>query len=347
MTTAPSSSSTITSPGKIAQPPQAIGCCQPTNVRPFTDAGAATPAHQTGSREASTPALSRTAPSVTSAVTLRFIIRAVRISPKIPALVTPIASATAIQPAGISSIALRVEIGWPQLSGVARSSRTGTKRSVKAGPTRRSPPGVSGFGPFIQHRRMPFLSSMVVIVAVVTRRRMSKHCSVVVMEIPWPGPSEDPALCGRVGAHELENDRIHQRLERRFNDIRRHPNRRPALARFVAAFDQHAGHRAAAPIEDSDPIVGQFETGDERLVFAEILAQRKVEGVDRPIALSRRDQVLLPDLHLDHRHGDGLPLAFGAEALLHPDIERFDVKIRRHGAEHPARQQLERGIGGL
>ncbi len=47
------------------------------------------------------------------------------------------ASATAMQPSGMASIAPRVEIGFAQLSGVARSSRTGTKRSVKAGPTRR------------------------------------------------------------------------------------------------------------------------------------------------------------------------------------------------------------------
>ena len=88
-----------------------------------------------------------------------------------PALGTPMASATAIAPSGMSSIAARVEIGCAQLSGVAKSSRTGTKRSVKAGPTMRSPLGTSGFGPFIQQRRMPFFSSIVVIVAVVTLRR--------------------------------------------------------------------------------------------------------------------------------------------------------------------------------
>src|SRR5438445_10586772 len=69
----PSSSQTMTSPGKMAQPPQPIGSCQPTNVSPLTEAGAAVPAHHTGSLEANTPALSRTTPSVTSAVTLRFI----------------------------------------------------------------------------------------------------------------------------------------------------------------------------------------------------------------------------------------------------------------------------------
>ena len=91
-----------------------------------------------------------------------------RMSPKIPAVVTPIASATATQPCGIASIAPRVEIGCAQLAGVARSSRTGTKRSVKAGPTMRLPvPPENGIGPLIQQRRMPFFSSIVVMVAVV------------------------------------------------------------------------------------------------------------------------------------------------------------------------------------
>ena len=90
-----------------------------------------------------------------------------------PAEVTPMASATAMQPSGISSMAPRVETEFAQLSGVARSSRTGTKRSVKAGPTMRPPPGTSGRGPFIQQRRMPFFNSMVVIVAVVIARSVS------------------------------------------------------------------------------------------------------------------------------------------------------------------------------
>src|ERR1700719_3170522 len=180
MTTAPSSSATITSPGKMAQPPQPIGCCQPTKVNPLTEAGAATPAHHTGSALVSTPARSRITPSVTSAATLRFFMRAQRMSPNMPALGTPMASATAITPSGMSSIAARVEIGLAQLSGVAKSSRAGTKRKVNAGPTRRSPPATSGFGPFIQHRLMPFFSNIVVIVAVVTLRRMSNKASLIV-----------------------------------------------------------------------------------------------------------------------------------------------------------------------
>ena len=61
-----------------------------------------------------------------------------------PASVTPMASATAIAPSGIASIAARVEMGEAQLAGVARSSRAGTKRKVKAGPATRGWSGFSG-----------------------------------------------------------------------------------------------------------------------------------------------------------------------------------------------------------
>src|SRR5437870_1821740 len=92
--------------------------------------------------------------------------RAQRMSPKMPASVMPMASTTAMQPAGMASIAVRVEIGDDQDSGVARSSRAGTKRNVKAGPTSRFWPGSSGLVPRIQTFRRPFLSSTVVMVAV-------------------------------------------------------------------------------------------------------------------------------------------------------------------------------------
>jgi hypothetical protein len=76
------------------------------------------------------------------------------------------ASATAMQPAGISSIATRVERGEAQDSGVARSSRAGTKRSVNARPASRGNPARSGFGPRSHTLRRPCFSSTVVMVAV-------------------------------------------------------------------------------------------------------------------------------------------------------------------------------------
>src|SRR5262245_27935999 len=104
--------------------------------------------------------------------------RAHRMSPKMPASVIPMASTTVMQPAGMASIAVRVEIGDDQDSGVARSSRAGTKRSVKAGPTSRGKPGFSGRAPRIQTFRKPFLSRTVVMVAVVTRERVLMESGV-------------------------------------------------------------------------------------------------------------------------------------------------------------------------
>ena len=103
--------------------------------------------------------------------------RAQRMSPKMPASRTPIASTTATQPAGIASIAARVETGEAQAAGVARSSRAGTKRSVKAGPAMRACSGRSGSVPRIQTLRRPFFSKIVVIVAVVTPSSVSRALS--------------------------------------------------------------------------------------------------------------------------------------------------------------------------
>src|ERR1700676_5743062 len=89
-----------------------------------------------------------------------------------PASVLPIASTTATQPSGIASMAARVDRGDDQDSGVARSSRIGTKRSVKAGPTTDGKPGRNGRHPRNQMLRRPFYSRIVVIVAVETEERV-------------------------------------------------------------------------------------------------------------------------------------------------------------------------------
>jgi hypothetical protein len=92
------------------------------------------------------------------------------------------ASATTTQFSGMASIAERVEIGFDQLSGVARSSRTGTKRSVKALPTTRLPEAPNGMAPAIHEWRMPFFNNIVVIVPVVTFANVS---SVVLIGIAF------------------------------------------------------------------------------------------------------------------------------------------------------------------
>ena len=113
-------------------------------------------------------------------------------SPQAPASAQPIAPTTATHPFGIASIAARVEVGELQDSGVARSSRAGTKRSVKARPTTRGCFGCSGPVPRIHTLRRPFLSSSVVRVAVVTpaRARMTPDMieSVAFCVIPFASP---------------------------------------------------------------------------------------------------------------------------------------------------------------
>ena len=73
-----------------------------------------------------------------------------------------------MQPAGMSSIAALVELGDDQDAGVAKSSRAGTKRKVKARPTILPWPGLRGMLPRNHTLRKPFLINMVVSVAVVT-----------------------------------------------------------------------------------------------------------------------------------------------------------------------------------
>src|SRR3982074_1838614 len=186
------------SSGKIATPPQPIGSPQPTNVRPATEGGAAKPSHHTGNPVPSTPSRSRTTPSVINAATPRVTIRAHRMSPKMPASVTPMASTTAIQPSGMASIAVRVEIGEDHDSGVAKSSLAGTKRSVKADPTSRGCPGRSGREPRIQTFLKPFLSRTVVIVAVETRDKVLIASEVRDIEnrTPAGGIDRAGASCG-------------------------------------------------------------------------------------------------------------------------------------------------------
>ena len=73
----------------------------------------------------------------------------------------------------MSSMAARVERGEDHASGVARSSRAGMKRKVKAGPTRRGWPSRCGRGPRIHMLRNPFFNRSVVIVAVETPFKIS------------------------------------------------------------------------------------------------------------------------------------------------------------------------------
>jgi hypothetical protein len=79
-----------------------------------------------------------------SAATPRFFMRAHRMSPKMPASVTPMASATAMQPSGIASMAARVEIGFDHDSGVAQVLARRDEAQRERAPDERGWPGFSG-----------------------------------------------------------------------------------------------------------------------------------------------------------------------------------------------------------
>ena len=149
------------------------------------------PLAQTGNPVDSSPARSRTAPSLTSPATPRTAMRAHRMSPQKPASVTRLASITAMQPAGISSIAARVDFGELQEAGVARSSRAGMKRTVKARPTMRGWLLVRENAPRIQTLRRPFFSRTVVSVAVVTFARATKAAESLAVDMVY---SKDTCL---------------------------------------------------------------------------------------------------------------------------------------------------------
>ena len=98
-----------------------------------------------------------------------------------PASTMPHVETTASAPGGISSIATRVDFEDANDSGVARSSRPGTKRIVNARPTTRGAPGSSGRTPRSQTLRSPLFKSAIVTVAVeseVNAARASSFISV-------------------------------------------------------------------------------------------------------------------------------------------------------------------------
>src|SRR4029077_18305143 len=118
----------------------------------------------------------------------------------------------------------------------------------------------------------------------------------------------------RARLDQLVDDRIHQTLERRVDDVGRDADRGPALAGLVLALDQHARDSLGAAVEDAYPIVGEIEGIDIFLILAKVLAQREVYRVDRAVALRGRDHAVAVDRHLDHRHRDGHALALGVDA---------------------------------
>src|ERR1022692_505102 len=177
-----------------------------------------------------------------------------------PCLSRLMASATTTQFSGMASIALRVEIGFDQLSGVAKSSRTGTKRSVKAGPTTRFPEKPNGMAPAIQERRIPFFSSMVVMVPVVTLRSVS---SVDVIDSSGGFQAEPLVAAAQIGDErggqqhhpELADDLAEQEVERAEGEPQEHDR---VHYQSNKTRRHHRQHQASAGERRVDREIGEF-----------------------------------------------------------------------------------------
>ena len=151
----------------------------------------------------------------------------------------------------------------------------------------------------------------------------------------------------RAELEELIVDRVDQRLERGVKDVARRADRPPRVALAVAEFDEHAHHRGGAAPKDAHAIVEQLEIFDMFLVDAEVLAQGEIERVYWAVALGGRDQSLVADADFDNRLRGRIGDAGEHDLALDFDLIALDVEEIRHAAEHAAREQLKRGVGGL
>ena len=125
-----------------------MGTCRSAAWWATNDAGADGAPEKMGKLNLAHSATSRMPPSMTKAATLRILSRATRISPAIPALVSPRQSMQITEPAGASSMARRCGLsGLLTRSTMVMSSRMGMKRTVKAGPTNRRALGVTAVNP--------------------------------------------------------------------------------------------------------------------------------------------------------------------------------------------------------
>src|SRR5690606_8920329 len=104
------------------------------------------------------------------------------------------------------------------------------------------------------------------------------------------------------------------------------------------------GYRLGAAIEDTHLEVGQRQVRDLMLELAEVLAQRDVERVDRPVALGDRHLLFPVDDELHDRLGDGLDIAVGVVAALDHAVEGRDLEEIGHRAQRPLGESLEARI---
>src|SRR5947208_5867004 len=160
-----------------------------------------------------------------------------------------------------------------------------------------------------------------------------------------PGPAAavaSPALLVELVVHAVD-----QGLPARLDHVVRHAHRPPALV-LVARLDEYAHHRLGPLLvaEHAHLVVVEPDVLDLGVELAEGLAQRAVEGVDRPVPLRRR--VLdLPVRAFQHdgRLGDRR-LALGPLLVDHAKADQA-VEAHAVAVDRLAHEELERRLGPL
>src|SRR4051812_9715451 len=162
------------------------------------------------------------------------------------------------------------------------------------------------------------------------------------------GPSREvafvPAAELRAGFPDGVLQRVGECRRRRGDDVRVAAHRGPGT-RAVHRVDDHSrpsgGRRPA--VEDADLVVDEMDLVEARGEGRQCLAQRRVECVDRAVAIGSGMQDLAFDLDLDGRLGQQLaPVTLLDEAGVVDDPERRDV-VRTV----PSDEQLEARLGTL
>ena len=150
------------------------------------------------------------------------------------------------------------------------------------------------------------------------------------------------------GVDETVDDRVEEGLPGGFDDVLRDADRRPDDF-AVGGVDEDAGDRPRAPagVEDPDPVVDQVDAVQNRIGGADGLAQGRVEGVDRSVALGRGHHpgVVDPDLH--RGLGQMTAVAGRGVGVVGDDPERLQLEEVGFPTGGPAQQQLEGAVGHL
>ena len=169
--------------------------------------------------------------------------------------------------------------------------------------------------------------------------RICTHAVPPVVPVPAAG-----RLQLLLAPHHPVLDRVDEGFPAGLDDVLAHADAAPGVV-AVAGVEQHPrdGAGALVLVEDAHLVVHELDVAQMRVLLRDGLAQRRVEGVDRAVALGGADDALAADVDLDGR----LHVGLAALALLDDHAEALEGEQRLVRRQLVAQQQVERGVGRL